>query len=223
MPDRPSRLRSGRAEGMVGIRPKEGNVTAEQLTTEAPRGRGRPRAADRASISAVAYALFRAQGFDRTTMDDIAKAAGIGRTTLWRYFESKSDILWDEFDSSTERFRSALARAGAGQDADVVFAAYRSIMTESDELRAVTKARLAVVAVGTTPTMAMWEHFDSWARMIADFLAARRQLDRPDAECVITGRVLWAALWCAVSEWSLSEELRPDAFLDRARAALAAL
>ncbi|MBI1238580.1 MAG: TetR family transcriptional regulator [Alphaproteobacteria bacterium] len=44
-------------------------------------------------IVAAARALFRAQGFDKTTTQEIAEAAGIGSGTLFLYAKSKEDLL----------------------------------------------------------------------------------------------------------------------------------
>ena len=43
---------------------------------------------------------FEERGFEMTTMDDIAAAVGVGRRTLFRYYPSKNDILWGQFDDS---------------------------------------------------------------------------------------------------------------------------
>ena len=47
----------------------------------------------RDAIWDAAIDLFARKGFDETTVDDIAEAAGTSRRTLFRYFESKSDLL----------------------------------------------------------------------------------------------------------------------------------
>lgn len=47
----------------------------------------------RDAIWDAAIDLFAKKGFDDTTVDDIAEAAGTSRRTLFRYFESKSDLL----------------------------------------------------------------------------------------------------------------------------------
>lgn len=44
-------------------------------------------------IAAVALELFVARGYDATTLDDIAAAAGISRRTFFYYYESKEQIL----------------------------------------------------------------------------------------------------------------------------------
>jgi AcrR family transcriptional regulator len=54
--------------------------------------RERTRQAVRADIAAVAMRLFVARGFDATTMEEIAAAAGISRRSLFRYFATKEDV-----------------------------------------------------------------------------------------------------------------------------------
>lgn len=47
----------------------------------------------RDAIWAAAIDLFAEQGFDETTIDDIADAAGTSRRTFFRHFESKRDLM----------------------------------------------------------------------------------------------------------------------------------
>src|SRR5215213_2120704 len=65
---------------------------------------GRPPATTHAAIERTAFALFERQGFEATTLDDIAAALGVGRRTLFRYYPSKNDILWGRFDASLRHF-----------------------------------------------------------------------------------------------------------------------
>jgi len=74
----------------------------------APRA-GRKPITSRAEVEHAAFDLFASRGFDHTTIDDIAKAAGIGRRTFFRYFPSKNDIAWGDFDSQLARMREQLA------------------------------------------------------------------------------------------------------------------
>ncbi len=69
---------------------------------------GRRRATSRAEIEQAAFALFTARGFDATTVDEIATAAGIGRRTFFRYFPSKNDVPWGAFEDELERMRVRL-------------------------------------------------------------------------------------------------------------------
>ena len=69
---------------------------------------GRRRATSLAELEHVAFELFEANGFQQTTVEDIATAAGIGRRTFVRYFPSKNDVPWGMFEVELERMRALL-------------------------------------------------------------------------------------------------------------------
>ena len=52
--------------------------------------------------------LFYERGFEETTLDDIAGGLGIGRRTLFRYFDSKNDMVWGDFGGVLARLRDEL-------------------------------------------------------------------------------------------------------------------
>lgn len=64
-------------------------------TTRKP---GRPPEANRKDISLAALRLFERHGYEKVTMDQVARAAGVSRTTLFRLFPSKADLVWDGID-----------------------------------------------------------------------------------------------------------------------------
>ena len=72
---------------------------------------GRKRVTSRAELESTAFGLFAARGFEQTTVDEIAAAAGIGRRTFFRYFPSKNDIPWGAFEAELERMRARLKAA----------------------------------------------------------------------------------------------------------------
>ena len=47
----------------------------------------------REAIWDAATELFAVKGFEETTVDDIAEAAGVSRRSFFRYFASKSDLM----------------------------------------------------------------------------------------------------------------------------------
>lgn len=75
----------------------------------------------------MAQRLFVTIGFEQTSIEDIARAAGISRRTFFRYFASKADVLFVESPAELARLREGL-RQGSGDP-------YRVVIT-----RAVTAA-----------------------------------------------------------------------------------
>ena len=65
----------------------------------------------RIELELVALDLFARDGFERTTVTDIAAAAGISRRTFFRYYASKNDVVWGDFDGLLLRMEQWLAEA----------------------------------------------------------------------------------------------------------------
>lgn len=66
------------------------------------------RAAVRAELAQVAFELFRREGFDKVTLDDLAAAAGISRSTFLRYFGTKEDAVLGAFEGQDRKVADAL-------------------------------------------------------------------------------------------------------------------
>jgi AcrR family transcriptional regulator len=97
---------------------------------DTPTSRGRPRVSSRAQIEEVAVELFLRQGYATTTMPAIAEAAGVSRTSVFRYFHGKSEIVWWAFDVHLDEFASLL---DASDPASPVLDAVRSAIVRALE------------------------------------------------------------------------------------------
>jgi mycofactocin system transcriptional regulator len=157
---------------------------------------GRKRVTSRAELEQAAFALFAAKGFDDTTVDDIAAAAGIGRRTFFRYFPSKNDVPWGEFGLELEKMR---VRLKACPPETPLLEAIRVALIDFNYVPAeyVPLHRRRMELILRVPTLFAHSaiRFTAWRQVVAEFVAERTGR-RPDelAPQVIAHAVLGVAV-----------------------------
>ncbi|MEV4799118.1 TetR family transcriptional regulator [Nonomuraea sp. NPDC049421] len=77
--------------------------------------RDRTRRAVRAELAGRALELFIERGFDETTVDDIARAAGLSKRSFFRYFPAKEDVLFGGVEALAEEVAAEIAARPAGE------------------------------------------------------------------------------------------------------------
>jgi AcrR family transcriptional regulator len=65
----------------------------------------------REALTAAAIDLFQTKGYEETTVDEIAAAAGVGRRTFFRYFPSKEDVIFPDHEARLLRVAEVFATA----------------------------------------------------------------------------------------------------------------
>ncbi|MEV5199794.1 TetR family transcriptional regulator [Streptomyces sp. NPDC053720] len=154
-------------------------VTSRTPSVPAPRTppqpglRERKKLRTRLAIRRAAYRLIAEQGYEATTVEQIAAAAEVSPSTVFRYFPAKEDIvLTDEYDR-------ALAAALRGRPAgEPPLESLRHVLAEvlaellatgEQELRQRTRLMVEVPAVRARMTRTM----SGTAGVLADAIAAR--------------------------------------------------
>ena len=99
-----------------------------------------PRSAEqtRLRILDAAYKLFRRQGYNRVTMDDIAEAAKLTKRTLYHHFNSKDQLLADVLESQHHLALQAFRTFGdslSGSAEAIVQAMFRDLAVWADNPR----------------------------------------------------------------------------------------
>lgn len=81
-------------------------------------------AATRETIQDVAFRLFAANGYDATSVDDVAAAAGVSRSTFFRLFGSKETVIFPDHDrllaAVNARLQASTAESGLAAVSDAV-------------------------------------------------------------------------------------------------------
>lgn len=170
-----------------------------------------------AELSHVALRLFAEHGFEATTVDDIAAAAGIGRTTFFRYFNSKNDLPWGDFDAQLELMRENLRTCS--DDVPLMDALRASVLefnrVPDDEIP-YHRERMHLLL--TVPTLMAHStlRYEAWRDVIADYVAHRLDVPRTSP---VPNTVAWTLMGAALSayeQWLLHEDADLTELLDNA-------
>jgi len=198
-------------------------VLTGKAVDEAGSRRGRPPGTSRRELELIALRLFTDQGFDSTTIEQIAAEAGVSKRTFFRYFSSKSGVLWSEFDSEVETIRVALAEVPA--TVPMMDAIRRAVVSANHYgPQDVPELRIRTNLIGCVPALQSSAalHYDAWERAISDFAATRIGQPADSLYPLAVGRATLAACRAAYDRWSARAHADLTFYLDAALAALAA-
>ena len=184
--------------------------------------RERKKARTRAVIQACALRLFREQGYDATTVQQIIEEAEVSERTFFRYFPTKGVVvLWDPFDPLiVEEFQQQPPELSPVQ---AVRAAFRTVFGQLST-QAVSEQRDRIQLILSVPELraAMMDQFASEMGVLAQALAERTGRRPGDMGVrTLAGAVIGAAV-AAVFAVADEPTANPATLLDEAMAHLEA-
>jgi AcrR family transcriptional regulator len=111
----------------------------------APRAglRERKKQETREKIIRAAMQLFAERGYDRTTLAEVADAAGISPRTIFAYFESKEDIVFCDDPHFFEQLRQALEERPPDATTVDALRGFLANIGEADEIARMRKQVIA--------------------------------------------------------------------------------
>ncbi|MFI9828133.1 TetR family transcriptional regulator [Streptomyces sp. NPDC051913] len=186
------------------------------------------RAAVRAELGQVAFELFRRDGFDKVTVDDLARAAGVSRSTFLRYFATKEDAVLSALESDSEAKGERVAEALRARAADEDdWTALRRVLAKAalepyhqDPAAALALTRLIRDTPALCDRRLAKQH--RWRPALAHALAERGGSPEPTLAHWVRASAALDCLNAAVDHWSDSEgTLDLVGLLNEAFAALA--
>ncbi|MFD7156201.1 TetR/AcrR family transcriptional regulator [Kribbella sp. NPDC059898] len=128
--------------------------------------RDRQRADTRQRIQRQALRLFTDRGYDATTVNDVADAAGVSAMTVYRNFPTKEDlVLYDDFDQQTAA--TIVELPADGSLTDRIGRTVLAILDRSANDLLLARLRLMI----TTPALQA-RHLDSQFRLQEAFVGA---------------------------------------------------
>ena len=185
--------------------------------------RGRPPGTSARDLEVISLRLFTEDGFDDTTVERIAAAAGVSRRTFFRYFDSKADVLWHAFDGEVRSLRTAFARVPPHVP---MMAAIRQVVVGVNRYRAedVPELRTRMNLIGSVPALAASAayHYDAWEQAVSEFAASRLGQPADSLYPLAIGRATLAVCRSAYDRWAERADADLTVYLDQALRALAA-
>jgi len=185
--------------------------------------RGRPPGTSARELEVIALRLFTEHGFDDTTVERIAAAAGVSKRTFFRYFDSKADVLWHAFDGEVRALRAAFAAVPPELP---LMAAIRQVVVGVNRYRAedVPELRTRMNLIGSVPALAASaaHHYDAWEHAVGEFAASRLGQPAGSLYPLAIGRATLAVCRSAYERWAERADADLTVYLDQALRALAA-
>ena len=179
--------------------------------------RGRPASTTRQDVARAALDLFARQGYDDTTVDEIASAVGISRRTFFRYYEAKPDVVWGEFDAELGRLRDSLSEA---PDEEPMMEVLRRSVIATNRFGAgeLDELRIRMVLISSVPTLVAHSavRYEEWCEVVAAFAAARMGGSPEDLGPQTVARASLGAAMAAFACWAKADDGDLATEVDRA-------
>jgi len=183
---------------------------------------GRKRSTSAGELERAAFELFARNGFESTTVEDIAAVAGISKRTFFRYFDSKNDVVWGDFGEQLRIMRARFARCPAEQP---MMDAIRTVVVEFNRFdpaeapwhRKRMELILQVPALQAHSTL----RYVEWRAIVTEFAADR--LGRPTHDLVpqAIGHATLGVAIASYEHWLSQPGTELTTVLDRALRGLA--
>ncbi|MEU6847267.1 TetR family transcriptional regulator [Streptomyces sp. NPDC046716] len=165
--------------------------------------RERKKIKTRTAIREATYRLIGEQGYDATTVEQIAEAAEVSPSTVFRYFPTKEDIvLTDEFDPILER--ELRARPADEPIVDSVrHVVDRSLqLAFADESPEVARLRLRLQIEVPAVRSRMMESMSVTGQLMCRVIAERTGRDADGLEVRVYAMTLVSAMMQATMYWA---------------------
>ncbi|MEF2975933.1 mycofactocin system transcriptional regulator [Subtercola sp. YIM 133946] len=195
--------------------------TTEQGVQAAKPRAGRQPSTTHAEISHIALTLFIERGFDAVTVDDIASAASIGRRTFFRYFASKNDLPWGDFEAQLDEMRLYLD--ALPRELPVIDALQQAVIHFNHlPPNEIGYHRQRMTLLLTVPSLIAHAslRYAAWRQVIAEYAASRLGLAADDLKPQAIGWALLGASLAAYEEWLRDDSSGLDELIARSYQAI---
>jgi len=172
--------------------------------------RERKKLAARTALTESALKLFRENGFDATTVNDIAHLAGMSPRTFFRYFDTKEDVVFQESPRHLEALRRLLRNRPTNESNSVALrAALISFSEVLEREREVLHLRAQLSRAARTLAERAAIERQNWRLALTEELL-RRGSDQDHTRCNLLAGAGVHVLGVAITLRSDSERTLPE-------------
>ncbi|HEV2034756.1 MAG TPA: TetR family transcriptional regulator [Candidatus Dormibacteraeota bacterium] len=152
------------------------------------------------AIQREAMRLFQEQGYEETTIEEIAQAAEISPSTFFNYFPTKEDVvLYDRYDPIIASLM--LSRPSDEPPSVVMKRAFEALALMLERDRDVIVARATLALQVPALRARFWEELERARDLVSGVIAARTGRNPDDFELRVLSMVLVTAAFEATQEW----------------------
>jgi AcrR family transcriptional regulator len=163
--------------------------------------RSRKKARTRLAIEDVALTMFAEQGYEATTVEQIAERAEISTTTFFRYFPSKADVVTCQQNAQLPVLRQTIVERPAHEnDLVAVRRAIQLVWAPAIDPERTLRTTRAFAESATLRGL-QDEVTRDWTRVIAEALAVRHGLDGVDEVCRVIARMVLGIFGATIEGW----------------------
>jgi AcrR family transcriptional regulator len=172
----------------------------------------------RERLADAAFALFDERGYEQTTIDDITDRAGLGRTTFFRYYRSKEEVIFPDHDRLLDQIRERLLTSSQRTALVAVSDAVRLVLLHYLEEGELARRRYALTS--TVPALRDREiaSVARYQRLFREFIA--NWMAQSEQRAPLRAELMAAAVVAAhnhvLRRWLRGESPDPVREVDRA-------
>lgn len=166
--------------------------------------RERKKAQTREAILDAAISLYEHQGYEATTVEEIAAEANVSPRTFFRYFDTKLETILEHSDAEVEAFQQLVKdRPATEGPVEAVYQVARQKLVENMVAEGSRMAREMRVIMSTPALeMSAHEHMREREATIVPVVAERLGTATTDPAAHVVASVVTSTVWTVFRRWA---------------------
>jgi len=170
-----------------------------------------------ARLRQAAFELFERDGYATTTVDAIAERAGVGRTTFFRHFGSKEEVIFPDHSEVLRRVKERLAGSDPDEALTAVAGASRLVLRRYVEEGELARSRYRLTRTVASLRAREIAHMQQYLREFREFVRHwTGEAPGEDLRAELLASAIVVAHNHVLRRWLRRESTDPEAELDSA-------